>query len=155
MKITIDNKDILEIIQPNLTHKAQTYIFGGMGLFGTVAVILSREGLHNGIIFYLLLIFSIILFKFGGKPEVAHFNKMSNTLELTTYKGTFSKAETSVYKLNEIIGLEFDDSYISSTKAFTIKVLLIDGEKIAILPYVNHRKKVESIFESVKLFLNI
>ena len=160
MKVESKNEVKLQIIQPDLAHKAQTIIFFALGFIGTIGVIFSGEGLVNGIFFYILLILSFIWFRYGGIPDVATFDKEKNTLEMVEYKRLFSKPKISTYNLSDIISCELDGTHFidsidggSNRKLFAILLSMNDGTKISVLPYTNGKKKCESVFNEVKYFI--
>jgi len=160
MEITCSDNNRLQIIQPDLAHKAQAVIFSVIGGVGSLAVLISHEGLENGIIFYIFLIMGFIWFRFGGKPDMATFDRKKNTLELVEYKGTFSKPVTRDVKLSEIISCNLGGTHFinpafegSNRKTFAIIVTMSKGDKISILPYTNGKKRCESLFRKVLEFL--
>jgi hypothetical protein len=162
MKISYKDELRLQIIQPDKAHIAQTVIFFAIGFFGTISVITSGEGLANGIFFYLLLIASFIWFRYGGKPDMATFDKKDNTLELVEFPGTFSKPKVSRFRITDIRSCELDGTHFvfpafgtSNRKAFAILLYMNDGKKVYILPYTNGRKRCEKIYGEVRSFIGL
>ena len=160
MKIKFRNEVKLQIIQPDLAHKAQTIIFFAIGFIGSVGVILSGEGLLNGIVFYILLIVSFIWFRFGGKSDLATLDKKEDTLEIVKYNGKFSKPKISSYSLADIKSCELDGTHYldgvhggTNRKLFGIIFIMQDGTKLSVLPYTNGKKKCEAVFNEIKSFI--
>ena len=150
------------IIQPNNAHRAQAFIFTGIGVIGTVAVILSGEGLVNGIILYLLLALGIVWFRFGGKPDSLKLNKQLDFIEMTEYKSSFSKPEITSFKLSEVKTCNLDGSHLNSAafelstrKGYAIILTLVNGDRITATPYTNGRTKCEAVFTELQSFLNL
>ena len=162
MKIIYQDEVRLRIVQADKAHIAQTVIFFVIGFFGSLAVIFSGEGLANGIFFYIVLIMSIIWFRFGGKPDVATFDKKNDMLELVEYPGSFSKPKISYYHLSDIASCSLDGTHFlnaayggTNRKAFAIQLFMHDGQKVTILPYTNGRKRCEKVYGEVRSFVGL
>jgi hypothetical protein len=162
MKISEKNENRLSIIQPDNAHRAQAFIFTGIGLIGTIAVILSGEGLVNGIILYLLLAMGILWFRVGGKPDSLMIDKLQDLVEMTEQKGAFSKPEIRTFKLSSVKSCDLDGSHfggaayeVTNRKGYAIILQFNEGDKITATPYTNGRKKCEAVFIELQSFLNI
>lgn len=160
MKIVFQDRKKLIIAQPDIAHKAQTYIFTGIGLIGIVSVIGSGAEWYNGILFYLLLFLGMVFLKLGDRASVATFDKENKLLETLEHPGLFSQPKIEFYRLDDIESCEFDGTHflslvsdVSNRKGFAIILKMKNGKTVYPLPYANGKKKCETVFTAVKDFI--
>lgn len=151
---------IIEI--PNMAFKMICIITICISSFLTLAVLLSREGLINGIIGYILLPLGILGLKFGGKSDFLRLDKELNTLEVVSYSGNFGKPDIKKYNIEDIISVEPDEtifrsssSSLSGSKITAIRFKLKSGDSFLGTPYVNANKRCNMYVNQISDFLRI
>jgi len=155
MKIHEQSDNRLMILQHNLAHRAICIILIGIGLIGTLAVVFSGEGLVNGIIFYLFLIAGPLNLKFFGKPDSVLFDKETNSVEIKACESSFSRPKSTILRLNEVKEAELDEALFSSSSrtGYAVVLILSDGTKMTVTPYVSGKRSAGKIIKAVQSFL--
>lgn len=162
MKISKQTETELIIEIQNMAFRMICIITIFISSFLSLAVILSREGLINGIIGYILLPLGILGLKFGGKSDSLKLDIRNNTIEVKSYSGNFGKPDIKNYVLNDVISVEPEEtifrsssSSFSGSKITAIKFIMKSGETFLGTPYVNANRKCNIFIVKITEFLRI
>lgn len=162
MKISKQTETELIIVIPNKAFKMICIITILISSFLIFAVLLSREGLINGILGYILLPLGILGLKFGGKPDLLKFDKDKGEVIVQSYSGNFGQPDVQKYKIEDLNSVEPDETiFRSSSSSFSgsritaIRFKLKSGDTFLGTPYVNANKKCKILIDVISDFLRI